>query len=387
MNTVGDALSIRYNNLVYELQSAGHDVIVLSLGEAFFNVPLHSFDELPQPAIFHYSHSRGLPELRAKLGRYYANEYGVPVDPEREIIVTAGSKVAIHMSLMAMLDPGDEAVIVEPAWVSYVEQVKLCHGVPVTVPYDVPLTKLEDYVTPRTKVVILNYPNNPRGQTLSVEEWEHLHEMAERHDVYLLCDEAYSDFVPKGERFISAGVGDPDKRHTVICNSMSKNYGLSGWRFGYVIGNERLMDQVLKINQHLVTCPATVLSYYLLAHFDDLLEVTKPQIAAVVRWRGKVMEHLDRLGLDYLPGSATFYLFVSIADSALSSEDFCTRLLTERHVCAVPGIGYGESCDRFIRISVGTESEERTLRGLEAISDLVRETASGEPVAPRRLYA
>ena len=387
MNTVGDALSIRYNNLVYELQSAGHDVTVLSLGEAFFDVPLHSFEELPQPAIFHYSHSRGLPELRSKLARYYANEYGVPVDAEREIIVTAGSKVAIHMTLMAMLDPGDEAVIVEPAWVSYVEQVKLCHAVPVTVPYNVPLNELDQYITPRTKVVILNYPNNPRGQTLSTEEWAGLHEMARRHDVYLLCDEAYSDFVPEEERFISAGVGDPKKRHTVICNSMSKNYGLSGWRVGYVIGDEQLMDQVLKINQHLVTCPATILSYYLTAHFDDLLEVTKPQIAAVVSWRQKVMEHLDQLGLEYLPGSATFYLFVSIADSTLSSEEFCTRLLTERHVCAVPGIGYGESCDGFIRISVGTESEERTLRGLQAISDLVRETASRDAVAGGQFYA
>lgn len=376
MNAIGDALSIRYNNLVYELQSAGHDVVVLSLGEAFFDVPLHSFEELPRPAIFHYSHSRGLPELRARLGGYYEAEYGVPVDPEREIIVTAGSKVAIHMTLMAMLEPGDEVVIVEPAWVSYVEQVKLCHAVPVKVPYDVPLSELERHITPRTKVVILNYPNNPRGQTLGKAEWERLHDMARRQDVYLLCDEAYSDFVPEEERFVSAGVGDPDKHHTVICNSMSKNYGLSGWRLGYVIGNEQLMAQVLKINQHLVTCPATVLSYYLLEHFDDLLEVTKPQIAAVVRWREKVMAHLDELGLAYLPGSATFYLFVSIADSALSSDEFCTRLLTERHVCAVPGIGYGDSCDRFIRVSVGTESEERTLRGLEAIKALVRETAA-----------
>ena len=388
MNSVGDALSIRYNNLVYELQTAGHDVIVLSLGEAFFDVPLHSFDELPRPAIFHYSHSRGLPELRAKLGRYYADEYGVPVDPEREIIVTAGSKVAIHMSLMAMLDPGDEAVIVEPAWVSYVEQVKLCHGVPVTVPYDVPLSGLAAYITPRTKVLdILNYPNNPRGQTLSAGDWEQLHDMARRHDVYLLCDEAYSDFVPESERFVLAGIGDPDKRHTVICKPMSKNYGLSGWRLGYVIGGEELIDHVLKINQHLVTCPATVLSHYLVAHFDDLLEVTKPQIAEVVRWRQQVMGHLDRLGLEYLPGTATFYLFVSIADSTLTSDEFCTRLLTERHVCAVPGIGYGPSCDRFIRVSVGTESEERTLRGLQAIADLVRETSSGATAARRQLYA
>jgi aspartate aminotransferase/aminotransferase len=381
MDSIGDALSIRYNNRVYELQAAGHDVIVLSLGEAFFDIPLHRFDELPQPDVFHYSHSRGLPELRARLGGYYGSQYGVLVDPHSEILVTAGSKIAIHMALMAILDPGDEVLILEPAWVSYTEQVRLCHGVPVTVPYDVAPTEIEAFITPRTKCVVLNYPNNPRGQLLTEDDWARLHEIAQRHDVYLLCDEAYSDFVAASDRFISGGVGDPDKRHTIICNSMSKNYGMSGWRVGYLIANEPLVGHILKINQHLVTCPATILSHYLVQHFDDLLEVTKPQIAAVVDWRAEVQQHLDRMGLSYLPGPATFYLFVSIADSSLTSDEFCTRLLDERHVCVVPGIGYGASCDGFVRLSVGTESRERTLQGLEAIRDLVEETAEQRVLA------
>jgi aminotransferase len=121
MADVEDALSIRWNNRVYELQAAGVDVIVLSLGEAFFDIPLHDFSKLPREAVFHYSHSRGLPELRNRIAAYYEREYGVPVDAETEIIVTAGSKVAIHMSLMTVLDPGDEVLIHEPAWVSYTE--------------------------------------------------------------------------------------------------------------------------------------------------------------------------------------------------------------------------------------------------------------------------
>jgi aminotransferase len=380
MASIDDALSIRYNNRVYELQGAGHDVIVLSLGEAFFDIPLHGFDDLPHPDVFHYSHSRGLPELREKLARYYGTQYGVPVDPASQIIVTAGSKIAIHMALMAILDPGDEVIILEPAWVSYTEQVRLCHGVPVTVPYDVAPTEIEPFIIPRTKCVVLNYPNNPRGQLLTEDDWARLHELAARHDVFLLCDEAYSDFVGHRDRFVSGGVGDLAKQHTIVCNSMSKNYGISGWRVGYLMANETLTEHVLKINQHLVTCPATILSHYLVRHFDELLKVTKPQIAAVVDWRAEVQQHLDRMGLSYLPGPATFYLFVSIADSSLSSDEFCTRLLTERHVCVVPGIGYGASCDDFVRVSVGTESKERTLRGLEAIRDLVEETA-----APRAL--
>jgi aspartate aminotransferase/aminotransferase len=162
---------------------------------------------------------------------------------------------------------------------------------------------------------------------------------------------------------------------------------MSGWRVGYVIGAPPFIDQVLKINQHLITCPATILSYYLAQHFDDILRVTKPQIAGVVQWRREVMGHLDELGLDYLPGSSTFYLFVSIADSSLTSEEFCTRLLMERHVCAVPGIGYGASCDRFIRVSVGTESQERTIEGLIAIRDLVSETSVAGGVPGSRLLA
>src|SRR5881296_1194675 len=130
MSDITQAMSIKYNTLVYEMKAEGADIIVLSLGEAFFAIPPFSFEDLPFPAIYHYSHSRGIPELREQLARYYSSQYSVKVDPSTEIIVTAGSKIAIHMSLMAILDPGDEVVIHEPAWVSYPEQVKLCRGTP-----------------------------------------------------------------------------------------------------------------------------------------------------------------------------------------------------------------------------------------------------------------
>jgi aspartate aminotransferase/aminotransferase len=375
---IAQALSIRYNNLVYEMKSRGEDVIVLSLGEAFFDIPLFSFDEMPMPDSYHYSHSRGVPELRRRLAEYYGREYGVPVDPDREIIVTAGSKIAIHMSLMAILNPGDEVLVLEPAWVSYTEQVKLCHGVPVMVPQDRSIFQLDEFVTPRTRAIIVNNPNNPSGKVLTREELEHLHGLADRGNLFLLSDEAYSDFL-LDDAFISCGALDPEKKHTIVCNSMSKNYGMSGWRIGYVIGRASLMDEVLKINQHLVTCPPTILQYYLERHFDEILDITRPQIADVVRRRRELAGFMDSSGMSRLPGDATFYFFVSIARSALSSEEFCTRLLTEHRVSTVPGIGYGQSCDRFIRVSVGTESMERTREGLRLVAALIEETAA-EPV-------
>jgi aminotransferase len=375
MQDIVEAMSIKYNNQVYELKGRGIDVIVLSLGEAFFDIPLFSWDDLPYPTIYHYSHSRGIPELREKLAAHYGRAYGVPVNPEKEILITAGSKIAIHMAFMAILNPGDEVIICEPAWVSYPEQVRLCHGVPVLVPYHEGIRDIGKYVTEKTRVVVINNPNNPRGHVMSERELTFLHELARREGLYLLSDEAYSDFLAKGDSFLSCGLDDPRKEHTILCNSLSKSHGISGWRIGYMITRDDLLFQILKINQHLITCPATVLQYYVAKHFEDILSITRPQIQKVVQKRKQVAEYLGSLGMEYLPGTATFYLFVSIGKSKLSSEEFCTRLLQEHHVSTVPGLGYGQSCDHFIRVSVGTESLERTLNGVRKIGELIVQTS------------
>jgi len=365
-----EAMSIKYNNLVYEMKRRGEKVIVLSLGEAFFDIPLMSMDDLPYPAIYHYSHSRGVPELRDRIARYYRERYSVDVDPDKELLVTAGSKAAIHFSMMATLDPGDEVMMQEPLWVSYPEQARLCYGVPVQIPYTATIRDFEDYITERTRLLVVNNPNNPRGNVLGRREMQYLADMAEANDIYLLSDEAYSDFL-LDEPFHSAGRCDDDKSHTIICNSISKNFGISGWRIGYAISNPRFISQLLKINQHVITCPASILQYYLAEHFDEVLSITDPQIRAIVEKRRMVARYLKEVGLDCLPGNSTFYLFVSIAPSALDSETFCTRLLEEEGVSVVPGIGYGESCDAFVRLSVGTESLADIRTGIDRIKALV----------------
>jgi aspartate/methionine/tyrosine aminotransferase len=374
---ISPAISIEYNNLVYEMQAQGEDVVVLSLGEAFFEIPLYPFDDLTFPDLYHYSHSRGLPELRSQLAEYYRVEYGASVEPDCEILVTAGSKIAIHMALMSVLSPGDEALIHEPAWVSYTEQVKLCHASPVTVPHQQTVYDFPEYLTPKTRAIIVNHPNNPRGSVLSRAELEFLHGLARERGLFLISDEAYSEFLDD-DAFESCIVLDPAKEHTIICNSLSKNYGMSGWRIGYVIARPDLIDEVLKINQHLVTCPATVLSLYVSKHFTDILEITRPQIRELLWTRRELVAYMDEIGLTRLPGDATFYFFVSIAPTALTSEAFCMRLLRERHVSVVPGIGYGASCDGFIRVSVGTEPIERVKGALRDIKMLIDETIPAE---------
>lgn len=369
-----EALSIKYNTIVYEKQRNGEDLIILSLGEAFFDIPLFSFEPLPHSKIYHYSHSRGIPELRKKLSEYYFQNYNVSSDYEYEILVTAGSKIGIHMSLMCMLNPNDEVLIYEPAWVSYTEQVKLCHGIPVHIPYNKSVFDFEKYITKRTKIIIINNPNNPTGKTYEKEEMLHLYNLAIKHNLMILSDEAYSDFTSK-DKFFSIGNFDVEKNHSIIVNSMSKNYGMSGWRIGYVISNHKFISQLLKVNQHLITCPATILEYYLSHYFNAIIDITIPQINKLLEIRTQVKDYMDSISLEYLPGNATFYFFISINGSKLSSEEFAMRLLNEHNVSVVPGIGYGKSCDQFIRISIGTESLERIKKGLNTIKELIVKTS------------
>jgi aminotransferase len=381
---VATAMSIKFNNFGNALKAAGEDVTICSFGEAYFDIPLQPFDTLPFPALYHYSDSRGLPGLRQKLAGYYDGQYGVPVDAASEILVTAGSKLGVHMSFMAMLEPGDEVVVPEPAWVSYSEQVRLCHATPVMVPHDVPVTELGSYVTPRTRAIVICSPQNPTGRVYTRDELRQLHQVAKEHGIYLISDEAYSDFVST-EPFVSCGLDDPEKEHTIICNTMSKGWGLSGWRIGYLISNAAVMTQLLKISQHLMTCPATILEQYLERHFDDILDVTKPQIREVMDKRAELARYMDGIGLEYMDGSATFYFFVSIAPSALGSEAFCMRLLSENKVVAVPGVGYGKSCDGYIRVGIGTESMDRMQAALRAVKALIEATARPESDAAAAL--
>lgn len=370
---VPPAMSVKFNMMVYDLKRKGVDVTTLSLGEAFFKLPDCSFDALEIEKGYHYSSSLGTPELRERICRYYRDTYGVIASPQKEMLISAGSKAIIFMALLSVVDPGDEVIIIEPAWVSYVEQVKLAYGNPVMVPYHKSIAELESYITEKTKVIIINNPNNPSGKVYSKTELDQLLEIARKHGLYIISDEAYSDFVDE-EPFISVGAVDVDKERTFTVNSLSKCFGMSGWRIGYVIASEGIIESMLKLNQHLITCPPTILQDYLARYFDEIVSAVQPQVKEVVQKRKLVAEYMDEIGLTYLPGTATFYFMVSIEESKLDSEEFATKLLNERHVSTVPGIGYGDSVSKFIRVSVGTETMERIERGLDEINSLIKET-------------
>ncbi len=364
------ALSIYMNELVYNLKRRGSDVVTLSLGEAFFDIPMFDFAKLDFVKGYHYSDSQGLPELRKAIAAFYQQQYGVGVNGMDEILVTAGSKAAIYLAILATVNRGEEVLIHEPAWLTYQEQVRLVDGVPRFIPYNVDAADFEPWFTSSTRMLIINNPNNPGGRIYTHDDVRTLVEMCKRKGVWILVDEAYSDFLRLGE-FCSVLAHDPERQVAIVANSLSKNMGMSGWRIGYLIAHPDLIRGVMKLNQHIITCAPTILQSYLAHYFDRIIAITLPQAQDVVDKRERVALRMKELGLTTLDGGATFYFFVSIEDFPSDSLDFALYLLLHHNISVVPGFAYGESTGRFVRVSIGTESEERIADALAIIRNVV----------------
>ena len=376
VENIPEALSIYINQIVYDKKSRGERVYTYSLGEAFFDIPRFEISDEQWKKGYHYSGSRGQPALRQKLSEMYLNNYHSIVDSEKEILVSAGSKPLIFMVFQTILSAGDEVIVPEPAWLSYKEQIKLAGGTHIPVSYRKTVYEWAEYITPKTKAIVINNPNNPSGQLYSKEELTFLVDLARKHNLFILSDEAYSDFLIGTDTFISLAQIDPSKENTIIVNSLSKNMGMSGWRVGYVIGHEKVINQILKLNQHLITCAPTVLQDYMAAHFDEILSYTRPQAVAMAEKRRKVCDILDSVGIKPLKGIGTFYFLLDVSDYPGTTEELVERLLLEYNIATVSGIAYGESTRDFIRFGIGVESLEDIEISLKTIKSLLGNKAS-----------
>lgn len=370
VSAIPEALSIYINQLVYDLKRKGKDIISLSLGEAYFDIPMFDFKKLDFVKGYHYADSQGIPELRNKIASFYKKTYNTYIDADNELLISAGSKPIIFMAMQATLNAGDEVLIHEPAWLSYPEQAKLVGATPRFIPYDCPIEKFTDHFSDKTRMVIINNPNNPAGKIYSKEELTKLYEICRPRGIYVMVDEAYSDFVID-DQFHSMASIVPDKDGIIIVNSLSKNMGMSGWRVGYIVSTPDLIRQVLKLNQHLITCAPTILLSYMAKYFDEVTAITLPQVRDVVEKRQRIARMLKEEGLSRMAGNSTFYLFVDIKDFSGSSMDFALYMLLFNSVAVVPGSAYGASTERFVRVSIGTESEERIHDAVLMMKDLI----------------
>ena len=375
--SIPEALSIYINELVFEQKRKGIDLTTLSLGEAFFDIPKFDFSAIDFVKGYHYSDSQGLPKLRNNILNYYRDNFKFSFNGNEDILITAGSKIAIYLAIIATVQQGSEVLIHEPAWLSYQEQIRLVDGIPKFIPFDCLISDFEDFFTNKTSLLVINNPNNPVGRLYTNEELQTLNDICKKNGVWLLVDEAYSDFLEPG-LFKSALSFDKSLETTIVVNSLSKNMGMSGWRIGYVIAHKNLIREILKLNQHLITCAPTILQLYLIKYFDDILSITLPQARDTLSKRNRIMSLIDKIGLDVLPGSATFYFFINIKDYPNSSYYLSLFLLYYHKISTVPGSAYGISTERFLRISIGTESEERIYEALKVIKSVLNKKADIE---------
>ena len=367
---VGPASSIELNELVYAMKDNGREPIVLSYGEAPFKFDALSFNGIDFNEGAHYSESMGVKSFRKRLAEYHLLKHASVLQID-QIMVTVGSKIASYLALLAILNNGDEVLLHEPSWVSYQEHAKLCGASVRFISFQERAQEFSTHFRAETKVLILNNPNNPRGYLYSKEEILLCAKQCLLSGIYLIIDESYSDFIEDGS-FYSATNLVNEYENVIVLNSISKNLGLSGWRIGYLIANTNFINNVLKLNQHLITCAPTILQNYLAVNFFKILAEIKLQMAELMAKRKRVQVILKKLGIEFLDGVGTFYFFLNLEKYHINAKDLSIELLKSKEVAVIPGNAYGENLKDFVRISIGVESEERIEEGLNKLLDFLK---------------
>ena len=343
----------------FDIASEMKDVISLGVGEPDFDTPWHVRDEgiysLEKGRTFYTSNS-GLKELREEISNYLQRRYRLQYDPIHEILVTVGGSEGIDLALRAMLNPGDEVLIPEPCYVSYLPCVVLADGVPVTIELkeenEFRLTKQEllEKITDKTKMLVLPFPNNPTGAVLRREDLEAIAEVVIEKDLFVLSDEIYSELT-YGEDHVSIASLPGMWERTLTINGFSKSYAMTGWRLGYICGPRVIVEQMTKIHQFAIMCAPTTAQYAAVEALRNGDDDEAMMREAYNQRRRFLMHEFERMGLKCFEPFGAFYVFPSIKEFGLTSDEFAMRLLEEEHVAVVPGTAFGECGEGFLRIS------------------------------------
>ena len=345
----------KFFDLVNEMEG----VISLGVGEPDFDTPWHIRDEgiyaLEKGRTFYTSNS-GLTELRQEIANYIKRTQGVDYDPKKEIRVTVGGSEAIDVAFRAMLDPGDEVLIPEPSYVSYVPCAVLAGGKPVIIDLkaenDFRLTAEEviEKITDKTKILVLPFPNNPTGSVMGREELEKIAKVVIEKDLYVLSDEIYAELTYNGKHVSITSI-EGMKERTVLINGFSKAYAMTGWRLGYACAPEVILKQMLKIHQYAIMCAPTTSQYAAVEALKNGDKDVEEMRRSYNHRRRFLMNAFREMGLDCFEPFGAFYVFPCIKEFGMTSEEFATKFLMEEKVATVPGTAFGASGEGFLRIS------------------------------------
>ena len=350
----------------FDIASEMDDVISLGVGEPDFDTPWRIREEgifsLERGRTF-YTSNAGLQELRDEICRYLDRKIHVSYDPKKETMVTVGGSEAIDVALRCMLDPGDEVMIPQPCYVSYVPCTIMADGVPVIVElkneneFKLTVEDMEKKVTDRTKILVMPFPNNPTGSIMTREDLEPVAEFVKKHDLYVISDEIYSELSYKGEHVSIASLPGMRER-TILINGFSKGFAMTGWRLGYCCGPEEILSQMIKLHQFAIMCAPTNSQYAAVEGLRSCEDDVEEMRRAYNQRRRYLMHEFERMGLKCFEPYGAFYVFPSIREFGMSSDEFATRLLKEERVAVVPGSAFGECGEGFLRISYAYSLED-----------------------------
>lgn len=365
----------------FDLLSTMDNVVGLTVGQPDFPTPWHvrkaGIESLERSKTYYTSNS-GTLELRAAISDYLLRRFGIaPYDPEKEIIVTVGGSEAIDISMRAVLVPGDEVIIPNPAFVCYEPLVRMTGATPVIIN-----TRLEDKfkltpealkaaITPRTKLLVLPYPNNPTGAIMTAEELEGIAKVLRDTNILILSDEIYAEMT-FGKRHTSI-VNIPGMRErTILVSGFSKAYAMTGWRLGYLCAPRELTKHILKLHQYAIMCAPTTSQFAAVEAMQNGDSDVEEMVAEYDRRRRYIYDGLQKIGLEVFEPEGAFYIWPKIGGFGLSSEEFCERLLYEKKCAIVPGNAFGSCGEGFARISYAYSVKHITT-ALERIGEFVEE--------------
>jgi aspartate aminotransferase len=370
---VEDSATIRMALIAKKLEDEGKEVLNFTMGEPDFDTPEHICEAAKlalDRGYTHYTSSMGITELREEIARKIQEEN--KVDASREnVIVTPGAKQAIYELMMSVLDGGDRVIMLDPAWVTFASAVKLAGGESTWVKRldeAVKYESLESAVSEKTKMIIINSPNNPAGYVLSEQELKEVAEFAVDHDLLVLSDEIYEKIL-YGHRHVSIASFDGMPERTVIINGFSKTYAMTGWRIGYAVAPPEIVSGMLKIQQHSVTCAASFAQFAALTALRSSQACVQEMVEKFKRRKDVVVKRFNDLGLRCLNPEGAFYAFVNTSKYG-NDVEFTERLLKESYVVVTPGSAFGDAGNNYVRFSFAT-SIENIIEGIERLEKIV----------------
>lgn len=357
------------------------NVISLGVGEPDFLTPWHvrqtGIDTLERGST-RYTANAGLAELREEIVRFYKRKYFLSYDPVKEVLVTVGGSEGIDMAIRALVEPGDEVIVIEPSFVCYKPIVEVAGGVAVPLAvceedhFRVTPQALESVITPKTKLLVLPYPNNPTGAVMRREDLEAIAPVIQKHDLFVLSDEIYSELTYGSISHVSIASVEGMWERTVVINGFSKTYSMTGWRLGYALGPAPVIEQMTKLHQFAIMSAPTTSQYAAIEALRngdaDILKMAEEYDMR----RRFTMAQFRKIGLPCFEPEGAFYAFPCIRSTGLSSEEFCERLIKEKHVAVVPGNAFGDCGEGYIRVSYCYSIDELQ-KAIRIIGEFVRE--------------